>query len=71
MGCEIMGKCDFSGESLFEQKSRRRILVGHRIDQRNLNLFVRKTGANGGFRVMVWDVIKGDGTKNYADIPAF
>jgi len=53
----------FSDESLFEQYSRRRILVRRRIGQRNLNTFVTKTVANGGFRLMVWGAIKGDGTK--------
>ena len=60
----------FSDESLFEQYSKRRILVWRCIGQRYMNRFVTKTVLNGGFRVMLWGAIKGDGTKILCRCPS-
>jgi len=60
----------FSEESLFEQYSRRRILVRRHIGKITLSTFVTKTVANASFRVMVWGAIKGDGTKILYSCPS-
>ena len=40
------------------------MLVGRRIGQRNsIHQFVAKTVKYGGFNAMVWNAIKGDGSK--------